>query len=453
MRLLDALRPVDLADFHRRFLGQLLQLGPARKQVLVFGGALVDLAAGGVDRGLGAQVGQRLLERDVHRVEDRVHRKQRRAEIGGDRSHDARLRQRKHRIARGTQIGLRHLAQVDVGQLQPARVRQLLERRLARVKLRLGGLRLGLAGVEQAFDHPPLGLLILGDVLLIDVAQRLVVQLHAVDQHFRGKPRIGDLAFLGRGEARAVRLVPGAQRRLVGGGDGGGQVRVGQFLPRDVAAFQHPARGPLAHHLGRGHAVGDGRLQDQPRLVHPHVMLEIGRRQPLAAQHLGVTGRVELAGRALERRLIAQLGRQHLIADRHADPPRLVLKRGGGEKPRLHDLRQADLARLLGAEVLPGLGCEVALFGVDRAQVVVGVDRGRTDLPQLARAFAREVADAETAEAQKQHPHQQPDDRGLALGAHAGHLVAVPALPFIQDFEGLYGQRPGRASLAPFSAA
>ena len=103
----------------------------------------------------------------------------------------------------------------------PARVRRPASRKpLAALGDPFGGIprRRHGVGEDQPFDQPPLGLAELVRARLVRVAQRRFVHLHAVEDHLRREPGIGDGLRLGQGEAVDVLLVPAAQRDSVGSG-------------------------------------------------------------------------------------------------------------------------------------------------------------------------------------------------------------------------------------------
>ena len=402
-------RPVDLPEFHRALFGQLFQRRATGQLVGKIAALFVDGAARAVQRGFDAQIGAGLFEGHVHRLKNGVHREQRRPQRRFGRPGHARLLQREDRLTRRAQIGLGDFAQINVVQRQAAFGGQLLEIDLAGVQA-LAGLGGGFkAGKDQLFDHAPLGLLEFVDALFIQIAQRLFIDLDRVFQHLGRQPDIVDLADFGRGETVGIGLMPGLQRRFVGGGNGHGQVGGGQLGPADVAGLKQPADGQAGHRGRSLDATGRRALKDAAGDVHAQVMFEFVRAQALAAQGVVIDLAAELAVQATEGLNLQKLLANRIIPDRDAQPVRLILKGGRGEQFGHGGLLQAKALRLGGGQVAPGAGREILHLALHDARILLVRD---LDLPDRADdgGAAAEIGDAKATQPQDQQTHQQPND-------------------------------------------
>ncbi len=342
-----------------------------------------------------------------------VHPEERRAEVGLDRPRDAGLGQGEDGVRRAAESVPRRIAEVDVGELQPALGDERLERG-ARIEA-LARFRGGLGrGEDQPLDQPPLGLHELGVPLVVEPAQRRLVRGQGRGHILRQQRGIGDPLRLGGGEIGRMRLIPGLKLGIGRCGQRLGQIGLGHA--------QQPEAPPLGdigveriHHLGRGdEAAAHRALQERARHVLAQAGLELALGEVVLAQHEPVGLAVELAGGAVEGVRAGDLARHARVAHRQADPVGLVRERGLGDEPATHLLVEAEGLGHLHRDRLVDLRAERPHLLLERAGIGPGGDVAVAHAADRAEAAA-EIGHAEAAEAHGHQPDEAPEDELRAL--------------------------------------
>ena len=219
-----------------------------------------------------------------------------RAEVGGQRADDAGLGEPEHALGRRPQLLARHVAEVHVGEVEPAALHQRVEARLAGLQPLDGRAGLLLGGEHQPLHEPPLGAHVVPDPRVVERAHGLVRHLHLVHQRLGAQERVGDGARLGQGEGLGVLGEPGRELLLGGLQHGGVERRLVEQSVGHRARLAHVVEHGLGVGLGRLDTARDGGEEEPARGLVAQPRLVLGLAQPRALQHeavaLGVEGPV-----------------------------------------------------------------------------------------------------------------------------------------------------------------